>query len=85
MNLDTLVDAGTISPKDFELFQFADTPEQAFEILRKGLTENFLAAEAASSHAGKQESPETAAAWEDLMAGWSLDDFLGPELAKTSK
>jgi hypothetical protein len=22
---------------------------------------------------------------EDLMAGWTVEDFLGPELAKTSK
>lgn len=85
INLDALVDAGAISPKDIELFQFADTPEQAFELLRKGLTENYLQAEAANSHAGKQENPEEAAAWEDLMAGWSLDDFLAPDLAKTSK
>ncbi|MGP8270896.1 MAG: TIGR00730 family Rossman fold protein [Terracidiphilus sp.] len=85
INLDALVDSGAISPKDFELFQFADTPEQAFEILRKGLTENYLQAEAASAQAGKQQSPEAAAAWEDLMAGWSLDDFLGPELAETRK
>jgi hypothetical protein len=35
-NLDVLVDTGAISPKDIELFQFADTPEQAFELLRKG-------------------------------------------------
>jgi predicted Rossmann-fold nucleotide-binding protein len=33
-NLDVLVDTGAISPKDIELFQFADTPEQAFEMLR---------------------------------------------------
>ncbi|HTW61512.1 MAG TPA: TIGR00730 family Rossman fold protein, partial [Terracidiphilus sp.] len=38
LNLDALVDAGAISPKDIDLFQFADTPEQAFEILRRGLT-----------------------------------------------
>ena len=46
-NLEVLVDTGAISPKDIELFQFADTPEQAFELLRKGLTENYLAAELA--------------------------------------
>src|ERR1039457_6692854 len=47
-NLDVLVDTGAISPKDIELFQFADTPEEAFELLRRGLTENYLAAELAS-------------------------------------
>ena len=38
-NLDVLVDTGAISPKDIELFQFASTPEQAFELLRDGLTD----------------------------------------------
>jgi hypothetical protein len=81
-NLDVLVDTGAISPKDLELFQFADTPEQAFELLRQGLTENYLAAEAAAgTHAASQ--PE--AADEDLMAGSTIEDFLGPELAKTRK
>src|SRR6201987_1749288 len=50
-NLDVLVDTGAISPKDIELFQFADTPEQAFEILRHGLTQNFLVPEAAAAAA----------------------------------
>ncbi len=31
--------------KDLELFQFADTPEEAFEILKQGLTENHLQSE----------------------------------------
>lgn len=83
-NLDALVDKGTISPKDVELFQFADTPEQAFAMLRAGLTENYLAPEA---EAGKQATAAVAAATasKELMAGWTLDDFLGPEMAKTSK
>ena len=44
-----LVDTGAISPKDLELFQYADTPEEAFEILRQGLTENYLTPEAAAA------------------------------------
>jgi uncharacterized protein (TIGR00730 family) len=78
-NLDALVDTGAISPKDIELFQYADTPEQAFEMLRKGLTENHLIPEAA---AGKH-APAGDAHGEDLMASVTLEDFLGPELAKT--
>jgi uncharacterized protein (TIGR00730 family) len=83
-NLQVLVDTGAISPKDIDLFQFADTPEQAFEMLRKGLTENYLAVEAA---AGKQATAAVAAATasKELMAGWTLEDFLGPDLAKTTK
>jgi uncharacterized protein (TIGR00730 family) len=47
LNLDVLIDKGAISPRDRELFQVADTPEQAFEILREGLTRNHLEPEAA--------------------------------------
>jgi uncharacterized protein (TIGR00730 family) len=83
LNLDALVDTGTISPKDIELFQYADTPEQAFEMLRHGLTENYLAVEAA---AAKQATADgSTAASKELMAGWTMDDFLGPDMAKTSK
>src|SRR6267142_177542 len=39
-NLQALVDTGAISPKDIELFNYADTPEQAFAMLKQGLTEN---------------------------------------------
>src|ERR1700742_1451480 len=42
INLDTLVQKGAISPKDLDLFQFADTPEEAFALLQQGLTKNHL-------------------------------------------
>ena len=38
INFQALVDAGTISPKDLELFNWANTPEEAFAILRDELT-----------------------------------------------
>jgi uncharacterized protein (TIGR00730 family) len=41
-NLDVLVDKGAISPHDRKLFQFADTPEQAFAILQADLTKFHL-------------------------------------------
>jgi hypothetical protein len=84
-NLGVLVDTGAISPKDIDLFQFADTPEQAFELLRRGLTENYLAAEVAAAAMGKPLQVQPEAYDEDLMAGWSLEDFLSPEVAKTRK
>ncbi len=76
LNLDVLVDKGAISPKDIELFEWADTPEQAFEILRKGLTENYLVPEAtaAAEHA-----------FQEVMPGATLEDFLGPDLSRYSK
>ena len=81
-NLDVLVEKGAISPKDIDLFQFADSPEQAFEFLRDGLTQNYLLVEAA---AGKESANDGIKHGEDLMAGPTLEDFLGPELAKTLK
>jgi hypothetical protein len=46
------------------------------------LTENYLVPEAAyaAAQAASKKKGE-----EDLMAGWSLEDFLGPEIAKTRK
>jgi uncharacterized protein (TIGR00730 family) len=38
INFQAFVDAGTVSPQDLELFKIADTPEDAFEFLRDGLT-----------------------------------------------
>ena len=42
INFQALVDAGTISPKDLELFHWANTPEEAFEYLRKDLTQHHM-------------------------------------------
>jgi TIGR00730 family protein len=84
-NFEALVDSGAISPKDLELFQYADTPEEAFEILRHGLTENYLAAEIAAAAAGMHPESSQVNHDEDLLAGWTVEDFLSPEIAKTSK
>ena len=66
-NFDWLVDTGAISPKDVELFHFADTPEQAFELLQRGLIANHLQHEA-----GQPPAPSV-----------SREDLLGPEFART--
>src|SRR6476661_1069415 len=42
LNLDALVDAGTISPEDVNGFTMVDTPEEAFEVLKEGLTRHHL-------------------------------------------
>ncbi len=42
INFDALIRYGTISPEDVELFQWADDPESAFEILKTGLTKYYL-------------------------------------------
>lgn len=75
-NLDALVDTGAISPKDLELFHYADTPEDAFEILRNGLTENYLIPEA--NAAAEQ-------AFHEILPGSTFEDFLGPDLSRMNK
>src|SRR5271163_4004376 len=42
MNFQAFVDAGTVAPKDLDLFKFVDSPEDAFTFLRDGLTEYHL-------------------------------------------
>jgi uncharacterized protein (TIGR00730 family) len=72
INLNALVDTGAISPKDVNLFQFADTPEEAFELLRKGLTENHLEPERT-----QQAKPSGSSASQP-------DEPFGPEMARMS-
>ncbi len=42
LNFDSMVRHHMIDKKDLKLFAFADTPEAAFEYLKKGLTRNYL-------------------------------------------
>jgi uncharacterized protein (TIGR00730 family) len=42
LNLEALADAGTISPEDVNGFTVVDTPEEAFEVLKEGLTKFHL-------------------------------------------
>src|SRR3989454_10905780 len=42
INFQAMVDAGTISPQDMDLFRIVDSPEEGFEYLRDGLTKYHL-------------------------------------------
>ena len=42
INFQAMIDAGTISAKDLDLFKLVDTPEEGFEFLREGLTQYHL-------------------------------------------
>src|SRR5438445_4122383 len=42
INFQFMVDAGTISPQDMDLFKIVDSPEEGFEYLRDGLTKYHL-------------------------------------------
>ncbi len=58
LNLDVLVEKGAISPQDRALFQMADTPLQAFEILKSELTRYHLEPEARrQAHPNVEEEP----------------------------
>jgi hypothetical protein len=42
INFDALVKYGTIAKEDLNLFQYADDPQTAFELLKEGLTRLYL-------------------------------------------
>jgi uncharacterized protein (TIGR00730 family) len=73
INMELLANKGAISLKDLELFQWADTPEQAFEMVRNGLMENHL--DGASGTRDEAPIPDEPQANEQ--------ELLGPDIAKT--
>src|SRR6202043_757472 len=59
INFQVMVDTGTISARDLELFKIVDSPEEGFEFLRDGLTKYHLGPE--PKHKGEGERvPEIA-------------------------
>ena len=59
VDFQALADWGAIAPKDMDLFHFADTPEEGFEILRDNLTRNHLE-QVQVKRDSKEEGPEIA-------------------------
>ncbi|MEO6829611.1 MAG: TIGR00730 family Rossman fold protein [Acidobacteriaceae bacterium] len=74
VNFDVLVQKGAISPDDLHLFHFADTPEDAFTILKENLTRDYLQV-VESTHAVKADESL------DVETEMSLQ----PEIAKTRR
>jgi uncharacterized protein (TIGR00730 family) len=72
IDLELLAEKGAIAVKDLDLFQFADTPEEAFAILKDGLTKNHLVGTEAPGEGTVPETPEV-----------SAQELLGPDIAKT--
>jgi len=58
INFDALVRMGTINQSDLDLFEYVDTPADAFARLREELTKNYLAADA--PYAGASDAPDIA-------------------------
>jgi uncharacterized protein (TIGR00730 family) len=56
VNFEALIRHGMISPEDVNLFQWADTPEAAFQILTEGLTKHYCE-KATGRPAPEEETP----------------------------
>ena len=69
LNLDLLAEKGAIALKDKELFRFADTPEEAFALLREGL----------QTHLSDGEKRETV----PLEPEQTAQELMGPDITKT--
>jgi len=78
IDMDVLADKGAISRKDLELFQFADTPEEAFEKLKAGLQEDMVQGAAWEREHVPPTGPGVPAA-----PAPDAQTLLGPDIAKT--
>jgi uncharacterized protein (TIGR00730 family) len=77
INLELLAEKGAIAMSDLELFKFADTPEDAFAILKAGLTEHLD-----SEYERTQRRLESGEGMTTAQAP-SAEAILGPDIAKT--
>ncbi len=59
LNLQSMADAGTISPEDLDLFRVVDTPEEGFQYLRDGLTKYHLGGQPKAPAQGVPEIART--------------------------
>ena len=73
IDMQMLVEKGAISPNDLDLFQFADTPEEAFRILKEGLTKYHLDGASVPGEIGQVPSEPAP----------SAEELLGPGIART--
>jgi uncharacterized protein (TIGR00730 family) len=74
VNMQTFVDKGAISPEDLKLFQWADTPQEAFAILKAGLSAHLESGRKYDEASGEAQHPA-----EPVLQ----EDYFGPEIAKT--
>ena len=77
INLELLAEKGAIAMSDLELFKFADTPEDAFTILKAGLTEHLD-----SEYERMQRRLESGEGMTSAQAP-GAEAILGPDIAKT--
>jgi uncharacterized protein (TIGR00730 family) len=78
INLELLAEKGAIGVGDLDLFQFADTPMEAFAILKAGLTENHL-----DSEYEREQRRQEREAGVPLEPAPNAQEILGPDITKT--
>lgn len=77
LNIDFLAEKGAIAPKDKSLFQFADTPDDAFRLLTEGLIRD---------HLGSDPEPEGTEVVEGPIPAEpapNAQQQMGPNIART--
>ena len=70
LNLEAMAEHGLIARSDLNIFRFADTPEEAFDLLKEDLTHHHL----------EQQQPS---ARTTVDVGRAEQDSLGPDIART--
>jgi uncharacterized protein (TIGR00730 family) len=80
INLELLAAKGAIAMKDLDLFQFADTPEQAFAMVKEGLTKNHLDVRSEDAEAHRSQASDGSVPAEPAP---NAQDSLGPDIAQT--
>jgi uncharacterized protein (TIGR00730 family) len=86
INLELLAQKGAIAMADLDLFQFADTPEEAFALLKAGLTENHLDSAYERDQQrleSLQERPSSEGSGVPVEPAPSAQEILGPDITKT--
>ncbi|WP_263382544.1 LOG family protein [Granulicella arctica] len=76
LNIEALIEHGAVSPEDRALFHYADTPEDAFAILKAT-----LAGEVSSR--GKMQRDDPAGDGVPAAPAPTSQELLGPDIAKT--
>jgi hypothetical protein len=76
INLELLAEKGAIAMSDLELFKFADTPDEAFAILKAGLMGHLE-----SENAREQRRADAGGI--DAIHAPSAEQILGPDITKT--
>ena len=74
IDMDFLAEKGAIAPRDKEIFQFADTPDEAFRLLTEGL---------AKHHLNDKPDPEQIVEFVPPEPAPNAQEQLGPDIART--